>query len=152
MVDSSIQPNFPHRRYNPLTGEYVFVSPNRTERPWQGKQENVQKKDSPSYEPKCYRCPGNERAGGKINSEYETTFVFTNDFAALLPDTPFTSGNSDPLFQSETINGTSKVICFSPKHNLTLPRMDVKNIRNVIDVWSDQVEELGKTYKWVQVF
>jgi UDPglucose--hexose-1-phosphate uridylyltransferase len=142
----------PHRRFNPLTGEYVFVSPHRTKRPWQGKQENSSIMQQPEYDSNCYLCPGNERAGGKVNSNYESTYVFTNDFSALLPATQVTSDNSDPLFQTESINGTSRVICFSQKHNLTLPRMDVINIRKVIDVWSDQVEELGKTYKWVQVF
>jgi UDPglucose--hexose-1-phosphate uridylyltransferase len=143
---------YPHRRFNPLTGEYVLVSPHRTKRPWQGKRENTSIIQQPEYDSNCYLCPGNERAGGKVNSNYETTYVFTNDFSALLLDTQIISDNSDPLFQTESINGTSRVICFSPKHNLTLPRMDVIDIRKVINVWSDQVEELGKTYKWVQVF
>ena len=142
----------PHRRFNPLTGEWVLVSPHRTKRPWQGKQEIEANLSSPAYDPKCYLCPGNERVGGHINSKYEDPFVFTNDFAALLPDTEITSNITDPLFKSESVRGTSRVICFSPSHNLTLPKMKAADILKVINVWSEQVEELGKTYKWVQVF
>lgn len=142
----------PHRRFNLLTGEWVLVSPHRTKRPWQGKQEILPNNNNIDFDPNCYLCPGNSRAGGKINPEYTETFVFTNDFAALLPDTPMTGNLNEKLFRTESINGTSRVICFSPKHSLTLPRMEVGNIKNVIDVWCSQIEELGQTFQWVQVF
>jgi UDPglucose--hexose-1-phosphate uridylyltransferase len=106
----------------------------------------------PRYEPDCYLCPGNERAGGVSNPDYEDTFVFTNDFAALLPDTPDVPESSDELFQSRSARGTSRVICFSPRHDLTLPEMPVKDIRRVVDVWAEQVAELGEENQWVQVF
>ena len=142
----------PHRRYNPLTGSWVLVSPHRTKRPWQGQVEKSLPDVRPHYEPDCYLCPGNERAGGVSNPVYEDTFVFTNDFAALLPDTPDVPESGDELFQSRSARGTSRVICFSPRHDLTLPEMPVKDIRRVVDVWAEQVAELGKENQWVQVF
>lgn len=96
--------------------------------------------------------PRKRKSWWNINPKYNDPFVFTNDFAALLPDTPISSNISDPLFKSESLNGTSRVVCFSPNHNLTLPKMEVENILKVVSVWADQVSELGKKYKWVQVF
>jgi UDPglucose--hexose-1-phosphate uridylyltransferase len=142
----------PHRRHNPLTGEYIFVSPHRTKRPWQGQVEKASPDERPAYDPKCYLCPGNSRAGGAKNPDYEHTFVFTNDFAALLPNVPSKREADQSLFQAEPIKGTSRVICFSPRHDLTLPEMDVADIRRVVDVWAEQTAELGQKYPWVQVF
>ncbi|HBY06384.1 MAG TPA: galactose-1-phosphate uridylyltransferase [Chloroflexi bacterium] len=143
----------PHRRFNPLTGEWVLVSPHRTKRPWQGQVEKGQPDDRPRYDPKCYLCPGNERAGGVINPQFEHTFVFTNDFAALLADTPLsTEAYQNPLFRTQAVRGTSRVICFSPRHDLTLPEMELPDIRRVVDIWAEQVAELSPKYLWVQVF
>jgi UDPglucose--hexose-1-phosphate uridylyltransferase len=142
----------PHRRLNPLTGEWVLVSPHRTKRPWQGQVERPPQDERPAYDPKCYLCPGNERANGEHNPQYTSTFVFTNDFAALMPDVPDANIQTNPLFQAQSERGTSRVICFSPRHNLTLPEMALEDIRRVVDVWGDQVTELGGQYRWVQVF
>ncbi|RLD08581.1 MAG: galactose-1-phosphate uridylyltransferase [Chloroflexota bacterium] len=142
----------PHRRYNPLTGEWVFVSPHRAKRPWQGQIEKKLPDTRPAHDPHCYLCPRNERAGGARNPNYENTFVFTNDFAALLPNTPLAEKTSHPLFQAQSTQGTCRVICFSPQHNLTLPEMPRENVRRVVDVWAEQVTELGSRYRWVQVF
>jgi UDPglucose--hexose-1-phosphate uridylyltransferase len=137
----------PHRRHNALLDEWVLVSPHRTKRPWQGKVEKTPPDDSPAYKPECYLCPGNTRAGGAVTEKYETTYVFTNDFAALLTgdEAPekYESGNG--LIQAREERGICRVICFSPKHNLTLPRMDVCDIRNVIDVWGEQYLDLAAT-------
>ena len=141
----------PHRRCNPLTGEWVLVSPHRTQRPWQGQVEKAPPEERPTYEPGCYLCPGNERAGGVHNPDYDSTFVFTNDFAALLPGTPPARGDH-PLLRFETQQGTCRVVCFSPRHDLTLPEMALADIRHVVDVWAEQVVELGQRYRWVQVF
>jgi UDPglucose--hexose-1-phosphate uridylyltransferase len=141
----------PHRRYNPLTGEWILVSPHRTRRPWQGQVEKPPQEVRPQHDPGCYLCPGNERAGGAHNPHYNHTFVFTNDFAALLPDTP-TASLTDPLLRAESAQGTCRVICFSPRHDLTLPEMATVDIRRVIDVWAAQTTELGQDYRWVQVF
>ncbi|MFC2084348.1 UDP-glucose--hexose-1-phosphate uridylyltransferase [Bacteroidota bacterium] len=142
----------PHRRFNPLTGEWVLVSPHRTRRPWQGKQETNRVNDLQSYNPDCYLCPGNVRANGDLNPQYESTFVFTNDFAALIPDSPEEKIKYKELFITQGIQGTSRVICFSPRHDLTLPEMEISDIRKVINVWENQFSELSKIFKWVQIF
>lgn len=150
MKSSPIDP--PHRRYNPLTGEWVLVSPHRTQRPWQGQVEKLPSARLPAYDPDCYLCPGNHRAGGARNPEYVSTYVFTNDFSALLPETPRVTESDHSLFQTQSVPGTCRVICFSPRHDLTLPEISVDEIRQVVDVWSEQVVELGGLYRWVQIF
>ncbi|MBN2003382.1 MAG: UDP-glucose--hexose-1-phosphate uridylyltransferase [Anaerolineae bacterium] len=142
----------PHRRYNPLTGESIMVSPHRTQRPWKGQVEKSVPDVRPAHDPQCYLCPGNTRANGEQNPPYESTFVFTNDFAAVLPGTPVTALTIHPLLRGKTVRGTCRVICFSPRHDLTLAEMALPDIRRVINVWAEQVEELGETYRWVQVF
>src|SRR3954469_10011732 len=119
----------PHRRFNPLTREWVLVSPHRTDRPWQGQVEPTTTPSSPEYDPQCYLCPGNERAGGVRNPQYTSTFVFDNDFAALLPDTPPETLNHDDLLIASGEPGTCRVICFSPRHDLTLANMSPQETR-----------------------
>ena len=106
----------------------------------------------PAYDPKCYLCPGNTRANGATNELYTETFVFNNDFAAMLPDTPLDGALSSDLFRSEPVVGESRVICFSPRHDLTLPEMSVPQIEKVVAVWASQAAELGEKYLWVQIF
>lgn len=142
----------PHRRYNALTGDWVLVSPHRTKRPWQGQVERPPQETRPAHDPACYLCAGNERAGGKRNPDYTSTFVFTNDFSALLPDTPPAPAGGNPLLQAESEAGECRVICFSPRHDLTLPEMPLADIRGVVDLWAAQTAELGQRYRWVQVF
>lgn len=142
----------PHRRYNPLTGEWILVSPHRTQRPWKGQVEKLQPEQRPAYDPNCYLCPDNERAGGLKNPTYESTFVFTNDFSALLPDTHPAVQPSSELLHMQSVRGTCRVVCFSPRHDLSLAQMSLPEIRTVIDVWTVQFLELGQQYRWVQVF
>ena len=144
--------NLPHRRRNALTGEWVLVSPHRMRRPWQGQVEKAPPETRPAHDPTCYLCPGNSRAGGAHNPDYTKPFVFDNDFSALLPDAPPAGPAAAPLFQAAATSGTCRVICFSPRHDLTLPEMDPADIRAVVDVWAAQIAELGQTYRWVQVF
>ncbi len=133
--------NTPHRRKNILTGEWVLVSPHRTKRPWQGKKDTPQQAETIAYDPNCYLCPGNERAGGAKNPNYSGTYSFTNDFAALLQskDERFIDG----LLEAESESGICKVICYSPNHGLTLPLMDIKSIIAVIKLWQSEYKELG---------
>lgn len=141
----------PHRRYNPLSGEWVLVSPDRTLRPWQGRRDPRPPEDRPAHDPGCYLCPGNTRANGETNPQYGETFVFTNDFAALRPDTPARREEAG-LLVAEGEPGTCRVLCFSPRHDLTLGRMARADVRRVVDVWAEQSAELGDRYAWVQVF
>lgn len=144
----------PHRRYNPLTREWVLVSPHRTQRPWQGQVEQPATEDRLSYDPGCYLCPGNARAGGEVNPRYEQTFVFTNDYAALLPDTPAGSLEDHGLLRAESERGTCRVVCFSPRHDLTLAEIDVSSITRVVGTWCEQYAEL-ESYPYigyVQIF
>ena len=144
----------PHRRWNPLMREWVLVSPQRTQRPWQGQVEKPQAEVRVKYDPECYLCPGNTRAGGHRNPKYESTFVFENDYAALLPTTPQDGFDVDGLIVSQTERGTCRVICFSPRHDLTVSSMAVPDIRKVVDVWAEQYRELGATdwIRHVQIF
>ena len=144
--------DYPHRRYNPLTGEWLLVSPHRTKRPWQGEVEKPPAEERPAYDPTCYLCPGNVRANGQRNPRYTGTFVFTNDFAALLPDAPPAPDTGHPLLQMQTQRGTCRVLCFSPRHDLTLARMPIPDIRRVVDAWAEQTLELGERWRWVQIF
>jgi UDPglucose--hexose-1-phosphate uridylyltransferase len=141
----------PHRRYNPLRDEWILVSPHRAKRPWQGQEDAPDVAGCAAYDPECYLCPGNSRVTGDRNPDYAGTYVFQNDFAALLPDAPQPQEN-DPLFRAEGACGESRVICFSPDHAKTLPELDVSAIRGVIDAWAAQTAELGKRYANVQVF
>ena len=142
----------PHRRHNPLLDEYVLVSPHRNKRPWQGRTESTPAEHRPAYDPTCYLCPGNTRKNGETNPSYDSTFVFTNDFAALLPAGPDAPQETSPLFVTEAVRGTSRVICFSSRHDLTLALMPLDAVRDVVDLWAQQTAELGRTWRWVQVF
>jgi UDPglucose--hexose-1-phosphate uridylyltransferase len=141
----------PHRRQNPLTGEWVQVSPHRLQRPWQGQVEDLPGDERPAYDPGCYLCPGNSRAGGLQNPDYSDTFVFANDYAAVLPDVPAVE-DSHPLLRASAVPGTARVMCFSPRHDLTLPEMDEADIGKVVDMWIEQTTDLGRRYRWVQLF
>ncbi|HEU4327395.1 MAG TPA: UDP-glucose--hexose-1-phosphate uridylyltransferase [Roseiflexaceae bacterium] len=133
----------PHRRYNPLLREWVLVSPHRTKRPWQGQVEAPAPEQRPAYDPQCYLCPGNERAGGQRNPDYAGVFVFTNDYAALLPDTPAGGFDRGGLLRAESERGTSRVICYSPRHDLTLAELDRDTLATLVDGWAEQYNELG---------
>jgi UDPglucose--hexose-1-phosphate uridylyltransferase len=142
----------PHRRRNPLTGEWVLVSPHRTQRPWQGKMETAAVAQLPAYDPNCYLCPGNPRASGASNPPYTGVYVFDNDFSALLPAAQSAAAIDHPFLRQEMVSGTCRVLCFSPRHDLTLALMEVADIRRVVDLWAEQVQELGQLYPWVQIF
>ncbi|WP_145476632.1 galactose-1-phosphate uridylyltransferase [Yersinia similis] len=142
----------PHRRYNPLKDQWVLVSPHRAKRPWQGQQETPATANLPAHDPDCFLCPGNTRVTSDVNPDYSSTYVFTNDFAALMPDTPDAPPSHDPLMRSQSARGTSRVICFSPDHSKTLPQLTLPALEQVVQTWQQQSAELGKIYPWVQVF
>ena len=140
----------PHRRLNPLTGEWVLVAAGRADRPWQGASGPLSDEDLPQYDPSCYLCPRNTRAGGEVNDDYSSTYSFTNDFPALRPGT----GReivTDGLMIAEGEEGTARVLCFTPRHDLTMARMSQTEIAAVIDLWQSQLEELSE-HRWVQIF
>lgn len=145
----------PHRRLNPLTGDWILVSPHRTQRPWSGQEETPPPGKKLAYDPKCYLCPNNTRANGEINPDYSSTFAFPNDFSALLPDIPSASAqgqSSHPLMQSQAVSGECRVICFSPRHDLTLAEMPENDIVQVVRLWQKLIGTLGEKYRWVQIF
>lgn len=145
--------NHPHRRWNPLTREWLLVSPHRAQRPWLGQVEAVAE-GRPSFDPGCTLCPGNKRVGGDTNPAYTDTFVFGNDFPALLM--PGTGGGGEasdsPFFRTREVSGECRVICFSPRHDLSLAQMTAPEIVRVVETWQEQTAELGSRYRWVQVF
>jgi UDPglucose--hexose-1-phosphate uridylyltransferase len=146
-------PQAPHRRYNPLLDEWVLCSAHRLERPWQGQVEVARRDESPAYDPGCYLCPGNPRARGARNPQYAATFVFDNDFPALLPAVE-EAVVEDGLLTARTEPGRCRVVCFTPRHDLSLARMEAVAIRPVVDVWADEVLALGgqDDVGYVQVF
>lgn len=130
------------------------MSPHRTQRPWQGQVEKTAPEPAVSYDPACYLCPGNERAGGARNPDYRSTFVFENDFAALYPQVPEFHLNESGLLVAERERGNCRVVCFSPDHGLTLARMDQASIVEVVETWSEQYHELAALdyIRSVQIF
>jgi UDPglucose--hexose-1-phosphate uridylyltransferase len=143
-----------HRRFNPLNREWVLVSPQRTQRPWQGQVEKVSQPAEVAYDPRCYLCPGNSRAGGVKNPNYSSTFVFENDFAALRMDSPADCVDQEGLLIACGERGACRVVCFSPNHSLTMSRMDVPSIHQVVETWTQQYIELGsmELIRHVQIF
>ena len=142
-----------HRRYNLLTGEWILVSPHRTKRPWHGQEEEIAPIQALSYDPNCYLCPGNTRANGAQNEHYTSTFVFTNDFAAIQERLP--KGQlEDDLFLAETETGICRVVCFSPDHSKSLSKLSVSEIEKVVSVWQSELESLGRREEinYVQIF
>jgi len=145
---------FSHRRLNILTGEWVLVAPHRTKRPWQGHEEEKAKKDKVEHDPECYLCPGNTRANGVTNPTYKSTYTFLNDFSALTPNIPEFSADESGLLVSRSEKGICKVICFSPKHNLTLAEMDTAGLELVIATWQAEYKVIGDLpfINYVQIF
>jgi UDPglucose--hexose-1-phosphate uridylyltransferase len=143
----------PHRRFNPLNGSHVIVSPQRSARPWLGQNDPPDTAAQLRHDPACYLCPGNSRIGGHSNPDYPSVYVFDNDFPALLQDAQADNDPAaDPLFSAQSVLGASRVICFSPDHSAALPDLSPAAMRDVVDSWCAQTEELGQTYPWVQVF
>ena len=144
----------PHRRWNPLLREWVLVSPQRTQRPWQGQMEKTSASAALKYDPNCYLCPGNSRAGGHKNPDYDSTLVFDNDFAALVPENPGGESDQSDLVVAKAERGICRVICFSPRHDLTISNMELGDMVKVVEVWRKQYLELGAIdwIKHVEIF
>ena len=141
----------PHRRQNALTGDWVLVSPRRTMRPWEGERHYPESGNIPSYDPECYLCPGNTRASGNQNPDYTGPYIFQNDFPSLLPETEFIEKET-PLFKSQSVSGNCRVLCFSERHDLSLPELELSSIEKVVQFWVDEYKELAEKYRWVQIF
>lgn len=142
----------PHRRRNPLTDEWIICSPQRALRPWNGQREAVAVAKRPAHDPNCHLCPGSPRSTGAVNPAYASPYVFDNDFRALVDNPQPRDDSQHPLLARADVNGTCRVICFSPRHDLSLAQMSIEQIEQVIATWTSQSVELGARYKWVQVF
>jgi UDPglucose--hexose-1-phosphate uridylyltransferase len=144
----------PHRRLNPLTKEWVLVSPQRTDRPWLGKVENREPESRLASDPACYLCPGNSRAGGVRNPAYAGTLVFDNDYPALISQTSGTEVDESGIIVARGERGICRVLCFSPRHDLTVSRMSSAQLRPVVDAWVEQYEALAAVpwVRHVQIF
>ncbi len=144
----------PHRRYNPLLDEWVLVSPHRAKRPWQGQQEPTHDHSLPHYDPACYLCPGNTRANGEVNPNYDSCYVFDNDFPALLDLEIKSESTKGTLFRTAPERGINRVVCFSPRHDLTIPEMDEVNVAEIVRTWQQQYRQLGNMthINHVQIF
>lgn len=153
MIDQSEKHDRPHRRFNPLNGSWVLVSPQRSDRPWQGAQETQAQERTSRHDPSCYLCPGNTRISGDVNPIYSGPYVFQNDFPALLPG-PKSDENAeqDPLFERQEVQGETRVICYSPRHDLGLSRLNLADIEAIIALWRSQYLELSSQYANVQIF
>ncbi len=154
MTDGSIPfdlSEHPHRRLNLLTGEWLLVSPHRAKRPWKGEEAPPPPAESAAHDPECHLCPGNVRANGTRNPDYQETYVFSNDFPALTADAPF-GGADDDIFRATPAAGEARVVCFSPHHSRTLPELGQDEVRRVVDVWCSETSQLGRRYGYVQVF
>ncbi len=143
----------PHRRYNALSGEWILVSPQRAKRPWLGQVEKLPPELKPSYDKDCYLCPGNARINGTVNPHYEHNYVFTNDFAALMPmEVEKPAADGEELFCLQSVSGTARVICFSGDHSKTLPLLSAEEISRIVKLWAEQFTELSRSYRYVQIF
>lgn len=144
----------PHRRYNPLLDEWILVSPQRALRPWQGQTENVVEEQRSTHDENCYLCPGNKRSNGLQNEAYASTFVFENDFSALMKDPVDQIDSNSHFFQSKAERGINKVVCFSPNHALTLAEMSIQELHAIILTWTNEYKSLGSLdyINHVQIF
>lgn len=153
MNEQPQQDDQPHRQFNPLNGSWVLVSPQRGQRPWQGAEETHSPSNRPQHDPNCYLCPRNTRTSGYVNADYCGPYVFPNDFPALLPDASSTFGApADPFFKQQSVQGETRVICYSPRHDLGLSRLSPREIEAIIELWRSQYAELSTKYENVQIF
>lgn len=142
----------PHRRRNVLNGSWVLVSPHRTQRPWHGQLESESSASRPQFDPGCYLCPGNTRANGDVNPEYADTYVFDNDYPALLSAAAGASEPDDELLVSTDASGACRVICYSPRHDLSLGDLSADALEAIVATWVQQISELSEKFPWVQIF
>lgn len=153
MIDQSQQHDRPHRRFNPLNGSWVLVSPQRGDRPWQGAQETQSQGHPPRHDPACYLCPSNTRISGDVKPTYGCPYVFQNDFPALLPGAKSDEHIAqDPLFERKNVQGGTRVLCYSPRHDLGLSRLNLADIAAIVELWRSQYSELSSQNVNVQIF
>jgi UDPglucose--hexose-1-phosphate uridylyltransferase len=137
------QPGSWEQRWHPLREEWVIVAAHRQQRPWTGKTVAAAAAELPAYDPTCYLCPANARVGGTVNARYATTFVFDNDHPCVGADAPREVAVPPLPYRASPAVGAARVVCFSPRHDLTLAEMPASAIAEVVDVWRGETRELG---------
>ena len=130
-------------RWHPLREEWVIVAAHRQDRPWSGGTVEHAEEELPEYLPDCYLCPGNVRVSGKRNDDYAGTFVFDNDHPSVSPDAPETLVPPTGIYRNRPARGIARVVCYSPKHNLTLGELEREEVADLLRVWQDEYTDLG---------
>ena len=131
-------------RWHPLREEWVIIAAHRQDRPWLGETRTGPPAHIPEHVADCYFCPGNLRVSGVRNPEYRRGFVFDNDHPCVGVDSPRELQPAPGIYRNRPAEGLARVVCYSPKHNVTLAELDVSEIENLLETWKEQYAELGK--------
>jgi UDPglucose--hexose-1-phosphate uridylyltransferase len=131
------------QRWHPLREEWIIIAAHRQDRPWVGETVKQTNQKLPEYDPSCYLCPGNKRVSGEQNPHYQQTLVFDNDHACVSWQAPAVAEKKSGIYWKKPAHGIARVVCYSPKHNLTLAELTIAEIVTLLQVWQEQYRELG---------
>ena len=130
-------------RWHPLREEWVIVAAHRQSRPWSGAEVGHQAPRPPAFDPACYLCPGNARVSGAVNPRYTGTFVFDNDHPCVGAAAPRELTPPAGIYRNRPATGVARVVCYSPRHDVTLAELDVDGVDALLETWQQQMRELA---------